>query len=54
MMNCFIDNNENEKAISGYEQSNGKHNDSSTLLFVKVCTNIGDVDKGTKLINNRW
>ncbi|MDY7091307.1 MAG: hypothetical protein SYR96_40310, partial [Actinomycetota bacterium] len=52
MMNCFIDNNQNEKAISLYEEYNGKHNDITNSLFIKACTNIGDADKGIKLIKS--
>ena len=52
MMKCFIDNNENEKAISIYEQYNGQHDNISNTLFIKACTNIGDADKGSKLINS--
>ena len=52
MMKCFIDNNQNEQAISIYEQYNGEHNDVSNLLFIQACGNIGDVDKGTKFIKS--
>ena len=34
MMKCYIDNNQNKKAISLYEQDNGKHNAVSNLLFM--------------------
>ncbi|MDY7091199.1 MAG: hypothetical protein SYR96_39735, partial [Actinomycetota bacterium] len=53
MMKCFIDNYQNEKAISIYEQYNHyKYDDISNTLFIKACTNIGDADKGIKLIKS--
>ena len=52
MMICFIDNDQNEQAISLHEQYDGKHNDGSNTLFIKACTNIYDTDKGTKFIDS--
>ena len=52
MMTCFINNNQNEKAISIYEQYNGQHNNVSNLLFINACTNIGDAEKGSTFIKS--
>ena len=45
MMKCFIDNHQNEKAISIYEQHNHyKHDDISNTSLMTAYSNIGDID----------
>ncbi len=57
MMKCFIENNQNERAIELYEKYdtfkdkyNIEHNDISNALFIKGCINICDYCEGNKLI----
>ena len=52
MMRHCINHNKNDNAILIYEQYNGKNNDIANTLFIKACTNIGDADKGIKVINS--
>eukprot|EP01084_Bolivina_argentea_P213568 362672_1 len=55
MMKCFMDNNQNDKAISLYEESNSyiEHNDISNLLMIKACNNMNDYNKAKKLVNTK-
>eukprot|EP01084_Bolivina_argentea_P148414 259473_1 len=50
MMKCFIENEQNDKAILLYEEYNGDNDDVSNLLFIKACGNVCDFNKGNKLI----
>ena len=45
MINCFIDNNQNEKAISMYQEYNNKHDNVSNLLLITAYTNYWCNDK---------
>ena len=52
MMTCFIDSNQNEKAISIYKQYNGIHDDLSNTLLMTTNNNIGDVNNEVNIFNN--
>ncbi len=53
MLKCFIDGEENEKAIELYERCKDIiiHNDVTHLLFLKACSNVRYYEKGMELIN---
>ena len=49
-MKCYINCNHNAKAMTLYEQFDGKHNDITKLLYLKACINIGEFEKGEQQI----
>eukprot|EP01084_Bolivina_argentea_P138744 244192_1 len=52
MINCFINNNLNNKAIELYELYDKHRNDISHNLYIKACKNTKQYNKCTKLIDN--
>ena len=52
MMKCYIDNNQNENAISVNEQYDAQHNDVSNLVLMTAYRNIVDIDNAVNIFNN--
>eukprot|EP01084_Bolivina_argentea_P118169 209721_1 len=53
MMNAYNNNEEYNKTILLYEKYHGEHDDTSNVLFIKACSNIGDYDKGKEFIKSQ-
>eukprot|EP01083_Nonionella_stella_P006316 18364_1 len=51
MMTGYLRNHFNAKALSLYAKFGALHNDTSHLLALKACMNIGDQNKGKQIIN---
>eukprot|EP01083_Nonionella_stella_P030386 83321_1 len=45
MMNVYMDNNQNHQAIAIYRDNTNACDDTSNVLFIKACINIGDYDQ---------